>query len=135
MPRFTDRPNLHPRGFNHRLTLPYGLLVAEVRSALEEIYDFLYNVNRFLTEKGWDRLEETLMPATFSGVISEMAVQSTSKQSASLIRNQSHNGRPDLLPRGMYPQDAALQPTRALRSRHRETGVAGRATISRVAGS
>ena len=109
MPQFTDRPNLHPRGFNHNVALPYGLRVAEVRAAIEEIYDFLHNVNRFLTERGWDRLEETLMAATFSGVISEMVVQSTSKQSASLVRNEYHNGRPDLLPEGIYPNDAVLQ--------------------------
>ena len=109
MPRFTDRPNLHPRGFGRDLDLPYGLRAAEVRAAIEDIYDFLHNVNRFLTERGWDRLEETLMAATFSGVISEMVVQSTSKQSASLIRNQYHNGRPDLLPRGRYPENAVLR--------------------------
>ena len=74
MPRFTDRPNLHPRGFNRHADLPYGLRVAEIRGALEDIYDFPHNVNRFLTERGWDRLEETLEAATFSGVISEMIV-------------------------------------------------------------
>ncbi len=109
MPRFTDRPNLHPKGFNHSLKLPYGLRVAEVRAAIEDIYDFLHNVNRFLTERGWDRLEETLLAATFSGVLSEMVVQSTSKQSASVIKNQHHNGRPDLLPRGRYSNDAVLR--------------------------
>ena len=109
MARFIDRPNLHPRGFNYDVSLPYGLRAAEVRAAIEDIYDFLHNVNRFLTEKGWDRLEETLMAATFSGMISELVVQSMSKQSASLIRNQYHNGRPDLLPRGHYPNDAVLR--------------------------
>jgi hypothetical protein len=109
MSRFIDRPNLHPRGFDHDIRLPYGLRVAEVRAAIEDIYDFLHNVNRFLTEKGWDRLEETLMAATFSGMISELVVQSLSKQSASLISNQYHNGRPDLLPRSHYPNDAALR--------------------------
>lgn len=109
MSRSTDRPNLHPKGFNYDIALPYGLRVAEVRAAIEDIYDFLHNVNRFLTERGWDRLEETLLAATFSGVISEMVVQSTSKQSASLIKNQHHNGRPDLVPRGHYPNDAALR--------------------------
>lgn len=111
MAEYIDRPNLHPRGFNRDVQLPYGLRIAEVRAALEDIYDFLHNVNRFLTGKGWDRLEETLLAATFSGVISEMAVQSTSKQSATLIRNGYHNGRPDLLPRDQYPDNAALQAT------------------------
>ena len=83
MARYVDRPNLHPRGLNHDARLPYGLRVAEVRAALEDIYGFLHNVNRFLTEKGWDRLEETLMGATLSGMISELVVQSLSRQSAS----------------------------------------------------
>jgi hypothetical protein len=109
MPRFTERPNLHPQGFNPSVRLPYGLRAAEVRAAIEDVYDFLYNVNRFLTEKGWHRLEETLLAATFSGVVSEMAVQSLSKQSATLVKNQYHNGRPDLLPRGRYPNDAVLR--------------------------
>lgn len=109
MARYTDRPNLHPRGFNQNAHVPYGLRTAEIRAAIEDIYDFLHNVNRFLTERGWDRLEETLLAATFSGVISEMVVQSTSKQSGSLIKNQYPNGRPDLLPSGQYPNDAMLQ--------------------------
>lgn len=109
MARYVDRPNLHPRGFNHAADLPYGLRVAEIRAALDELYDFLHNVNRFLTERGWDRLEETLGAATFSGVISEMVVESVSKQSAALIKNQYHNGRPDLVPRGHYEGDAVLQ--------------------------
>jgi hypothetical protein len=109
MARYVDRPNLHPRGLNYDARLPYGLRVAEVRAALEDIYDFLHNVNRFLTEKGWERLEETLMGATFSGMISELVVQSMSRQSASMIRNRYHNGRPDLLPRGRYEGDAVLR--------------------------
>ncbi len=109
MARYIERPNLHPRGFNANAVLPYGLRAAEVRAALEDVYDFLYNVNRFLVGKGWERLEETLMPATFSGVISEMVVQSVSKQSTAVIKNQHHNGRPDLLPRGLYPGDDVLQ--------------------------
>lgn len=82
--------------------------MAEVRAALEDLYDFLSNVNTFLTGNGWDRLEETLSAATLSGVISEMVVQSLSKHSATIIKNQWHNGRPDLVRRGMYPWDAVL---------------------------
>jgi hypothetical protein len=108
MPRYIDRPNLHPRGFNPHVELPYGLRSAEVRAGIEDIYDFLYNVNRFLTGKGWHRLEETLSGAAFSGMMSELVVQSMATQSASLVRNARHNGRPDLLPRGIYEGDAVL---------------------------
>lgn len=107
-PRHIQRPNLHPRGFKFAATLPYDLRVAEVRAALEDLYDFLYNVNTFLTGRGWERLEEALSGATFSAVMSETVVQSLSKQSKNLTKNRRHNGRPDLVPEGTYPGEAVL---------------------------
>lgn len=52
--------------------MPYGLRVGEVKAAIDDVYDFLYNVNKFLLDRGWDRLEETLSAAAFSGMLSEM---------------------------------------------------------------
>jgi hypothetical protein len=75
MPKYIDRPMLHPKGFDEAI------------------------------EHGWERLEETLSAATFSGVISELFVAGVSKRSATIIANQYHNGRPDLIPRGVYPDD------------------------------
>ena len=89
MAEYIERPALQPRGFDQGVTLPYGLRVAEVKAALDDIYDFLHNINRFLTERGWDRLEETLMAATFSGMMSELFVAGVSKRSetASILRS------------------------------------------------
>lgn len=109
MPHFIERATLHPKGFNEGVALPYGLRAAEIKAAIDDIYDFLYNVNRFLVERGWDRLEETLSAATFSGVMSELVVEGASKRSATIIKNQHHNGRPDLVPRGYYPEDGCLR--------------------------
>lgn len=109
MPRYIDRATLHPKGFNDAVGLPYGLRGAEVKAALDDIYDFLYNVNRFLIDRGWDRLEETLSAATFSGVMSELVVEGVSKRSETIIKNQYHNGRPDLVPRGLYDLDGCLR--------------------------
>jgi hypothetical protein len=103
------RPTLHPKGFNEEAALPYGLRVGEIKAALDDVYDFFYDVNRYLVEKGWDRLEETLMAASFSGMLSEMVVQGISKRSSAVIKNQRHNGRPDLVPRGVYDSDAVLR--------------------------
>lgn len=108
MAQYIERPTLHPRGFNEGADLPYGLRVAEVKAALDDIYDFLHNVNRFLVERGWDRLEEMLSAATFSGVMSELVVEGLSKRSATVIKNQYHNGRPDLVPRGIYDRNGCL---------------------------
>lgn len=109
MASYVERATLHPKGFRETASLPYGLRIAEIKAALDDIYDFLYNVNRFLVEKGWDRLEEMLSAATFSGVMSELVVEGISKRSATVIKNQYHNGRPDLIPRGMYEQDSCLR--------------------------
>jgi hypothetical protein len=109
MSSYVERATLHPKGFSETIQLPYGLRASEVKAALDDIYDFLYNINRFLTERGWDRLEETLSAATFSGVISELVVEGVSKRSATIIKNQHHNGRPDLVPRGVYEADGCLR--------------------------
>lgn len=107
MATFIERPTLHPRGFRDNVRLPYGLRVAEIKAALDDIYDFLHSVNRFLVNRGWDRLEETLAAATFSGIMSELVVEGISKRSVAVVKNRYHNGRPDLLPAGLYPNDAA----------------------------
>ena len=109
MATFIDRATLHPKGWNEGVVLPYDLRVSEVKAAIDDIYDFLYNVNKFLVERGWDRLEETLSAATFSGVMSELVVEGVSKRSTTIIKNQYHNGRPDLVPRGMYEKDGCLR--------------------------
>lgn len=106
MASYIDRATLHPKGWNDNVALPYGLRPSETKAAVDDIYDFLYNVNRFLVERGWDRLEETLSAATFSGVMSELVVEGVSKRSDTVVKNQYHNGRPDLIPRGMYADDA-----------------------------
>lgn len=104
-----DRATLHPKGFNDGVALPYGLRGGEVKAALDDVYDFFYNVNKFLVEKGWDRLEETLSAAALSGMLSEMIVQGISKRSATVTKNRHHNGRPDLVPRGHYAGDSVLR--------------------------
>jgi hypothetical protein len=105
MPKYIDRPTLHPKGFDEAVELPYGLRASEIKAAIDDIYDFLYTMNKFMVEHGWERLEETLSAATFSGVISELFVAGVSKRSATVIANRYHNGRPDLVPRGVYPGD------------------------------
>lgn len=102
------RATLHPRGFNDQASLPYGLRVGEVKAALDDLYDFFYNVNGFLIVRGWERLESILSSASLSGMISEMVVQGVSKRSATVTKNRYHNGRPDLVPKNLFPGDSVL---------------------------
>tara|TARA_B100000929_G_scaffold126892_1_gene100579 strand:- start:8970 stop:9479 length:510 start_codon:yes stop_codon:yes gene_type:complete len=73
---------------------------------MQDVYDFFYDVNTFLTRKGLHRLEDMLRPAAMSGLISDMLTASLAKHARSLVENQYHNGHPDLIVTGVYPNDS-----------------------------
>lgn len=107
-PHFLRRPKLYPEGFRDDADLPYGLLVSEVSEAMETVYDFLHEVNGFLVERGYGRLEEMILGNSLSGFISEMVVKNLSAVSSTLIRNRKVGGHPDLILRGSHPDDSVL---------------------------
>jgi len=102
-----ERQSLDPRKFNRKLELPYQLRLEDFRAAVQDVYDFFYDVNSGLTAKGLDRLDDTLRPAIMSGVLSDMLTASLAKHSRTLVVNAYFNGHPDLLVRGEYPGNAA----------------------------
>lgn len=74
--------------------------------AMQDIYDFFYDVNGHLSAKGLQRLDDMLRPAIMSGVLSDMLSASLAKHSRVLRENRYFNGHPDLLVQGVYPGDA-----------------------------
>ncbi|HXA54389.1 MAG TPA: hypothetical protein VNV37_05880 [Solirubrobacteraceae bacterium] len=105
---YIRRPALYEQGFRENAELPFGLRIAEVRQALEQVYDFLHDLNVFLVGRGYDRLEETILGNSLSGFISELVVRNLGRASETLARNTKIGGHPDLIPRGEYPCDAVL---------------------------
>ena len=87
---------------NNEVTLPYSLRLNDFQIAMEDVYDFLFDVNSFFLERGLPRLEDLLRPANLSGLLSDMLTASMAKHSRSLVQNGYHNGHPDLLLRGFY---------------------------------
>lgn len=73
---------------------------------MQDVYDFFYDVNAFLSKKGLQRLDDMLRPAIMSGMISDMLTASLAKHSRVLTENAYHNGHPDLVIRGVYPKDS-----------------------------
>ena len=53
--------------FNLAVALPYELRVEDFRLAMQDAYDFFYDVNEFLEKKGLGRLDDMLRPAAMSG--------------------------------------------------------------------
>lgn len=95
-----------PDNFNVAANLPFELRIRDVEAAMQDAYDFFFDVNRFLAEKGLPRLDDMLRPAAMSGVLSDLLTDSLAKHSRSLTPNRHHNGHPDLVVRGRYANDA-----------------------------
>lgn len=91
--------------FNPAPVLPYNLRTLDFQSAMQDVYDFFYDVNVHFRDRSLPRLDDMLRPAICSGVISDMLTESLAKHSRSLTVNAYHNGHPDLVVRGVYPDD------------------------------
>src|SRR6266545_7822140 len=91
--------------FNKAAKPPYELRLEDFKSTMQDVYDFFFDVNSHLVEKGLDRLDDMLRPAIMSGVLSDMLTASLAKHSRSLTENRHFNGHPDLVVKGVYPHD------------------------------
>ena len=73
--------------------------------AMQDVYDFFHDVNVGLVERGLERLDDMLRPAIMSGLLSDMLTASLGKHSRTLTANCYFNGHPDLVVRGVYPDN------------------------------
>jgi hypothetical protein len=97
---------LRPGGFNPRAILPHGLTTAHVQAAMNDFVNFLGFINLQLHTRGIERLETMLMPANFSSIVGEFMSSSIPKHCPTIVKNQYHNGHPDMIPKGRFPNDA-----------------------------
>ncbi len=99
------RSAIDPSKWNGDLQLPFQLRLKDFEMAMQDVYDFFHDVNVALVERGLERLDDMLRKATMSGLLSDMLTASLAKHSRSLTVNSFHNGHPDLIVRGVYPQN------------------------------
>lgn len=92
--------------FNKDANPPYELRVQDFQMAMQDVYDFFYDVNSHLTGRGLQRLDDMLRPAIMSGLLSDMLTASLAKHSRVLVENQYFNGHPDLIVQGVYAGNA-----------------------------
>lgn len=74
--------------------------------AMQDVYDFFYDVNALLAGRGLERLDDMLRPAAMTGIISDLVTASLARQCRVLRENGHHNGHPDLVPNGIYPDNS-----------------------------
>lgn len=93
--------------FNPDATYPYELREQDFLMAMQDVYDFFYDVNQLLSGKGLQRLDDMIRPAIMSGLLSDMLTASVAKHSRTLVQNKYFNGHPDLVVQGKYAKDSA----------------------------
>lgn len=82
--------------------------------AMQDVYDFFFDVNSQLSKKGLQRLDDMLRPAIMSGVLSDMITASMAKHSRTLTENKYFNGHPDLIVQGIYSGNAVKAGTEGI---------------------
>jgi len=91
--------------FNKSAILPYELRLKDFEAAMQDVYDFFFDVNTGLLAKGLERLDDFVRPAIMSGLLSDMLTASMGKHSRTLTENCYFNGHPDLVVKGRYPDN------------------------------
>lgn len=112
---------VNPELFNHQCNLPYGLETTHIYRAMSEFIEFIGFINQQLQTKKMSRLESFLMPANFSSIVGEFMSMSLPKYCPNLVKNQYHNGHPDLIPANTFINNAVQYSDRGLEiksSRH-----------------
>jgi hypothetical protein len=97
--------------FNTQAMLPFSLRLKDFEIAMQDVYDFFFDVNSMLLGKGLHRLDDMLRPAAMSGMISDMLTASMAKHARVLVENEHFNGHPDLVVQGRYPRNSVAAGT------------------------
>ena len=93
--------------FNGASILPYELRREDFQLAMQDVYDFFFDVNTGLVDRGLERLDDLLRPAIMSGLLSDMLTASLARHCRALTENKYFNGHPDLVMRGIYAGNSA----------------------------
>lgn len=97
---------LDPKGLNPKAKLPYRLETNHLARAMKDFLDFLGIINRQLQLSSIPRLETMLMPANFSSIVGEFVITRAPHYCPTLVKNNYHNGHPDLIPARRFPNNA-----------------------------
>ena len=83
--------------------------------AMQDVYDFFYDVNKLLLGKGLERLDDMIRPAIMSGLLSDMLTASLARHS----RTPSSKKRLLQWSSGST-REGRVYPKNAAKARHRE---------------
>jgi len=105
---------IHPDGFNRNAILPCGLTLDHLHAAMNDFVNFIGFINQQLHTRQIERLETMLMPANFSSIVGEFMTSTIPKYCPTILKNQYHNGHPDMIPVGRYAKNAVQHGTEGI---------------------
>ena len=111
--------------FNRAAVLPFQMRREDVQLAMQDVYDFFFDVNVGLVDRGLERLDDMLRPAIMSGLLSDLLTASLGKHCRTLTVNLYHNGHPDLIVKGVYPANRVMAGSEGVDARLRRGGREG----------
>lgn len=97
---------VNENSFNSLCVLPYGLAVGHIKATMTDFIGFLSFINSQLYTRQTSRLETMLMSANFSSIVGEFMSATIPKYCGGLVKNRYHNGHPDLIPAGVFVDNA-----------------------------
>lgn len=86
--------------------LPYSVTVEQIATAVNDFYSMFHDINSYVVQRGYGRLETLMREATFSDFVGESLTRALAKTCPNLKRNRWNNGFPDLLSRADNAEDA-----------------------------
>jgi len=98
-------PDLKREWFNPKAQFPPGLTLEDIVFSIKNFYGILNTVNRALVDAIGLRLEELLRPNSFPDFITISLVRSIASHSKRWTYNRKHDGFPDLIEIGKYPDN------------------------------
>lgn len=91
--------------FNPNCKIPFGVRPEHLHATMNEFVDFIGFLGQQLHGRQLVRLESMLMPANFSSMVGEFISATLPKHCPTVVKNNYHNGHPDLVPKGMFKGD------------------------------
>ena len=93
-------------GFNSKAIIPFGLTTEHIYQAMTDFTDFMRFIDNDLASQRIARFEDLLTTSNFSSMVSKFMSATIPKYCRTVVKNNYHNGHPDILPAGTYPSDS-----------------------------
>jgi hypothetical protein len=93
-------------GFNSKAMIPFGLTTEHIYRSMTDFTDFMRFIDIDLASQKIARFEDLLTTSNFSSMVSEFMSVTIPKHCRTVVKNNYHNGHPNILPAGIYPSNS-----------------------------